>query len=87
MGRTALSESLFDLNSIRTPVFLNNPTFSFVFWWNCFRIRFLGELFSHSFLQFVPRGDSFVLIPFPPPVQQTTDRIGNRIFDFLGGLS
>ena len=43
-----------------------------------------GIVFSHSFLQFlqfVPRGGSF-LFPFFPPVRQTTDRIGNRIFLF-----
>ena len=44
-----------------------------------------GIVFSDQFLQFVPRGGSF-LFPFFPPVQQTTDRIGNRIFCFLGGL-
>ena len=44
-----------------------------------------GELFPHSFLQFVPRGGSFLFVALSPPVQQTTDRIGNRILFFLGG--
>ena len=46
---------------------------------------FGGNCFSHSFLQFlqfVPRCGS-LLFPFFPPVRQTTDRIGNRIFLFF----
>ena len=45
----------------------------------------LGEFCfcSHSFCNLYPGAAPF-LFPLFPPVQKTTDRIGNRIFVFLG---